>query len=199
MLRKISSSPTTSFIRITSHVTLVDMVLKLWAMGSACIDPFLNGWLNRPIREAMITLYEIISNSCFQVLLPTSRGREQEINANFNHLLLSQRNKRRQRKPCSFENSSRVRERNRRCQNSEDNSASISANKGPRKYNDNKGPKTRAADVIAIVESPICSMDDLELAPSLTFWTYFIQWNIIKGVLKQKYENLIGRNDIWMG
>nr|VZI13180.1 unnamed protein product [Spirometra erinaceieuropaei] len=55
-----------SFIRGT-HFTLVDMILKLWAMGSACVNPFLYGWLNRPIREAMISLYESISVAiCFR-------------------------------------------------------------------------------------------------------------------------------------
>uniref|UniRef100_A0A183TL07 G_PROTEIN_RECEP_F1_2 domain-containing protein n=1 Tax=Schistocephalus solidus TaxID=70667 RepID=A0A183TL07_SCHSO len=61
-----------SFIRGT-HFTLVDMILKLWAMGSACVNPFLYGWLNRPIREAMISLYESISVAiCFRS--PRRRG-----------------------------------------------------------------------------------------------------------------------------
>ncbi|BHF74308.1 hypothetical protein SprV_0501739300 [Sparganum proliferum] len=64
-----------SFIRGT-HFTLVDMILKLWAMGSACVNPFLYGWLNRPIREAMISLYESISAAlCFRPP-PRRRGRQ---------------------------------------------------------------------------------------------------------------------------
>lgn len=71
--------PLTSFIRGT-HFTLIDMVLKLWAMGSACVNPFLYGWLNRPIREAMITLYESISGFCLRSLTARS-ARNQRINA----------------------------------------------------------------------------------------------------------------------
>ena len=78
MVEKIYSSQSNSFIRIT-HVTLVDIVLKLWAMGSACINPFLYGWLNRPIREAMITLYEIISQFCFRSMMRKIRRREERI------------------------------------------------------------------------------------------------------------------------
>ncbi|VDK21972.1 unnamed protein product [Taenia asiatica] len=46
-LQKIYCPQPNSFIHIT-RVTLVDIVLKLWAMGSACFNPFLYGWLNRP-------------------------------------------------------------------------------------------------------------------------------------------------------
>ncbi|KAM3172625.1 hypothetical protein ACTXT7_014155 [Hymenolepis weldensis] len=123
MLRKISTPASNSFIGITSHVTLVDMILKLWAMGSACINPFLYGWLNRPIREAMITLYEIISMSCFPSHLVSLRRKCHETNAipeggrctkvscpsGFDYS---------QRRSYYFEKSNEMRERNQRCHNS---------------------------------------------------------------------------------
>ncbi|VDD81904.1 unnamed protein product [Mesocestoides corti] len=77
--------PTSSFIRGT-HFTLVDMILKLWAMGSACVNPFLYGWLNRPIREAMINLYEMISGFCFRSLTPEIRQGNRDLNVLSNRI-----------------------------------------------------------------------------------------------------------------
>ncbi|VDM32083.1 unnamed protein product [Hydatigera taeniaeformis] len=69
--QKIYFSQSSSFIHIT-HFTLVDMVLKLWAMGSACINPFLYGWLNRPIRRAMTTVYVLSPRLCFRSMTQRS-------------------------------------------------------------------------------------------------------------------------------
>nr|ANO39135.1 NPYR-14 [Schmidtea mediterranea] len=38
----------------------IDLILKLWAMGSAIVNPFLYGWLNEPIRESMCKIWRRI-------------------------------------------------------------------------------------------------------------------------------------------
>ena len=36
-----------------THFTLVDLLLKLWAMSSSCVNPFLYGWLNDNFKKEM--------------------------------------------------------------------------------------------------------------------------------------------------
>ncbi|VEL07213.1 unnamed protein product [Protopolystoma xenopodis] len=39
------------------YLRLADLILKLFAMSSACINPFLYGWLNEAIRDALLRQY----------------------------------------------------------------------------------------------------------------------------------------------
>ncbi|KAA3681730.1 uncharacterized protein DEA37_0008454 [Paragonimus westermani] len=39
------------------HIKLIDLICKMIAMGSACVNPFIYGWLNEPIQCAMRRQY----------------------------------------------------------------------------------------------------------------------------------------------
>ncbi|KAL3312297.1 hypothetical protein Ciccas_009112 [Cichlidogyrus casuarinus] len=56
-----SSSLTLSKSLSVDYSTLIDLLVKLFAMSSACVNPFLYGWLNKPIRDDLIALYKRVT------------------------------------------------------------------------------------------------------------------------------------------
>ncbi|VDQ08125.1 unnamed protein product [Trichobilharzia regenti] len=57
-------SPTVELIP-GKHLKIIDLLLKLFAMGSACVNPLLYGWLNEPIRIVMRRQYSRFEE-CFK-------------------------------------------------------------------------------------------------------------------------------------
>ncbi|XP_018654055.1 putative neuropeptide F-like receptor [Schistosoma mansoni] len=51
------------------HIKIIDLLLKLFAMGSACVNPLLYGWLNEPIRVVMRRQYSRFEGcfKCFKI------------------------------------------------------------------------------------------------------------------------------------
>ncbi|CAH8640434.1 unnamed protein product [Schistosoma curassoni] len=51
------------------HIKIIDLLLKLFAMGSACVNPLLYGWLNEPIRVIMRRQYSRFEGcfKCFEI------------------------------------------------------------------------------------------------------------------------------------
>ncbi|TNN20898.1 Neuropeptide F receptor [Schistosoma japonicum] len=54
------------------HLKIIDLLLKLFAMSSACVNPLLYGWLNEPIRVIMRRQYSRFEG-CFQCLRISQR------------------------------------------------------------------------------------------------------------------------------
>lgn len=50
------------------HIKLIDLLCKMIAMGSACVNPFIYGWLNEPIQKVMRRQYGRLTS----LLNPTS-------------------------------------------------------------------------------------------------------------------------------
>nr|ANO39137.1 NPYR-16 [Schmidtea mediterranea] len=54
------------------HTILVDLILKLVALFSACINPLLYGWMNDPIRESIRRVFNDFTRTIFHVeYIPT--------------------------------------------------------------------------------------------------------------------------------
>ncbi|TPP66084.1 putative neuropeptide F receptor [Fasciola gigantica] len=54
------------------HIKLIDLLCKMFAMGSTCVNPVLYGWLNEPIQSAMRRQFSRIAD-CFK-RIPGIRG-----------------------------------------------------------------------------------------------------------------------------
>ncbi|KAA0189862.1 putative neuropeptide F receptor [Fasciolopsis buskii] len=49
------------------HIKLIDLLCKMFAMGSTCVNPVLYGWLNEPIQSAMRRQFGRLVDCCARV------------------------------------------------------------------------------------------------------------------------------------
>lgn len=67
------------------HVKVIDLLLKVFAMGSACINPFLYGWLNESIRDSIKNITGRFKENAHTsyALAPTTRSARVEASSQF--------------------------------------------------------------------------------------------------------------------